>query len=619
MLDSQQKKIVPTEADYCIRECIDSCNSFSVIAGAGSGKTTSLVLTLDYVREKYGAMLRRESQQIACITFTNRAVNVISERLGWDEIFEVSTLHSFLWSQIKRFTSSIKACLAEFIIPAELEKQRAKDTGKETKSAILARAKIQKYENILEHIDSVKIFKYDSLSAFSNYLEGELSHDDIIKVAGYLIKNNILFQKIIGQRYPYIFIDEAQDTFEEIVVALNAVCSSEGLPMIGYFGDPVQQIYDRGLGNFNGPQGSTVIKKQENYRCSTEVIHLLNRYRTDIKQVPSGSNANVKGSVHLYLIQSERPDGPRNRYSDEQLDKVAKKYEEILKEFGWQDKDDVKHLFLVRQMIARRQGFERLHKLFTGEFASTYAQDAYESGEHYLLRPFTQVMIPVLELYRAGNAVKALSILRQHSPAFDPEGSNNSKSIKKMIEFAKDSIESLNTMWEEKTIGEILKFALTSDLLRASERLFEALDRCPLDIEYDKELHQKEKGNWLADNFFSMKTRELINYFHFINDNTPYSTQHGVKGEEYPNIITVFDDVEAAWNQYSFTKMLSPKISGSGTEGQLSRTYKLAYVCFSRAELNLKVVFFTNSPTETKQEMIEEGVFLEDQISIFID
>ena len=65
--------------------------------------------------------------------------------------------------------------------------------------------------------------------------------------------------------------------------------------------------------------------------------------------------------------------------------------------------------------------------------------------------------------------------------------------------------------------------------------------------------------------------------------------------------------------------MLSPKVSGSGTEGQLSRTYKLAYVCFSRAELNLKVVFFTNSPTDTKQEMIEEGVFLEDQISIFID
>nr|MDC2856191.1 AAA family ATPase [Ningiella sp. W23] len=299
------KKIVPTEADHCIRKCIDSCNSFSVIAGAGSGKTTSLVLTLDYVREKYGAMLRRESQQIACITFTNRAVDVISERLGWDEIFEVSTLHSFLWSQIKRFTSSIKACLVEFIIPAELEKQRAKDTGKDTKSAISARAKIQKYENVLEHIDSVKIFKYDSLSAFSNYLEGELSHDDIIKAAGYLIKNNILFQKIIGQRYPYIFIDEAQDTFEEIVVALNAVCSSEGLPVIGYFGDPVQQIYDRGIGSFNGPQGSTVIKKQENYRCSTEVIHLLNRYRTDIKQVPSGSNANVKG-VFTYISFSLR-------------------------------------------------------------------------------------------------------------------------------------------------------------------------------------------------------------------------------------------------------------------------------------------------------------------------
>ena len=616
MTSPQQNKMVPTEADLTIRSCIDEFKSFSVIAGAGSGKTTSLVLTLDYVREKYGSALRREGQQIACITFTNRAVDVISERLGWDDLYEISTLHSFLWSQIKLFTDDIRKCLVEEIIPKELERQREKDTGKDTKSAKAARSKVEKYEYILANINAVKKFKYDSLSIFSNFLEGELSHDDIISISGYLISNNQMLQKAIGQRYPYIFIDEAQDTFKEIVVALNAVCSSKGLPLVGYFGDPMQQIYDRGMGNFSGPEGSVVIRKQENYRCSPEVIALLNRYRKDIEQIPSGENAKVKGSVQLFLVQAELPEAHRNKYSDEQLDRVAKKYENLVKDFGWHNRKDVKHLFLVRQMIARRLGFEEIHKLFTGEFASTYAQGAYESGEHYLLRPFTQIIIPLIEAHKTGNTIRALTILKKNSPAFDPEGSNNSKSIQAMIELARSSIEALVEIWEGKTLGEILNFVSDEKLIRVSERLLEDLERSPINIEFDKENHQSEKGNWLADRMLAMKTSELTNYFNFINDNSPFSTQHGVKGEEYPNVIVVFDDVEAAWNQYSFTKTLSPQVYGQGTDGQLSRTSKRAYVCFSRAEVNLKVILFTNAPEATKQEVVNSKLFLEDQISV---
>ena len=50
----------------------------------------------------------------------------------------------------------------------------------------------------------------------------------------------------------------------------------EGLPIVGYFGDPMQQIYDKRAGNFIGPPGSVQITKVENYRCSRSVIDLLN-------------------------------------------------------------------------------------------------------------------------------------------------------------------------------------------------------------------------------------------------------------------------------------------------------------------------------------------------------
>ena len=90
----------------------------------------------------------------------------------------------------------------------------------------------------------------------------------------------------------------------------------------------------------------------------------------------------------------------------------------------------------------------------------------------------------------------------------------------------------------------------------------------------------------------------------------------GVKGEEYKDVLVVFDDVEAAWNNFSFTKTLTPNTSGAPTEGQYERSRKLAYVCFSRAEENLRILLFTPDPDAAKKELISNNLFEERQISI---
>lgn len=606
--------LMETRADQQIKECIDTSKNFAVIAGAGSGKTTSLITALKYIRDNHGNKLNRGGKKVACITYTNRAVEVISNRLDWDDLFSVSTLHTFLWQEVKRYSKDIRDALQETIIPAYIEKKREEDNGGQSKKAVKARAKIASYESDIEALNKVSSFSYNDTN-FSDYSKGLLGHDDVIRVSANLISNHDILRQILGQKYPYIVVDEAQDTFEDVVEALNILSEPVGLPVVGYFGDPQQQIYDKRAGDFSPSGDYSIIPKEENFRCSIKVIDLLNAFRTDIQQFPAGKNKDVEGSVEITLILAEEPTESRRRYSEEQLEGASQKYEQVLKEWGWDERSDIKSLFLVRQMIARRQGFPSLQSLFTGIYASSRAQEDYESGGHYLLKPFITTIYPLMTAYHQKNSRELLDILRKTSPAFDPVGVNAQKSLADMQELSNRFLERLNDLWVNHTLKEILSYCKDVDLCKLSERLCDDLLREPRQ-EYNSETDENDKGDWLADKFFQMSSEEIGQFVEFINENTPYSTQHGVKGEEYNDVVVVFDDTEAAWNNYSFTKMLTPNISGQPTEGQSDRTRKLAYVCFSRAEENLRIILFTLDPNAAKNELLEKDFFSEDQIII---
>ena len=111
-----------------------------------------------------------------------------------------------------------------------------------------------------------------------------------------------------------------------------------------------------------------------------------------------------------------------------------------------------------------------------------------------------------------------------------------------------------------------------------------------------------------------MDISEIPPYASFIGNNTAYSTQHGVKGEQYPKVFVLYDDIEASWNNYSFGKVLTPATAGQPTERQLARTRKLAYVSFSRALEDLRVLLFTSKPEAAKDELIARGLLRREQI-----
>src|SRR5471030_464588 len=92
--------------------------SFMLYAGAGSGKTKTLVSVLDTLRKNQGQVLSLSGKKVAVVTYTNAACEEIKERLKNDPIFQVSTIHSFSWELIKGFTFDIRSWL---------EKKLAKD------------------------------------------------------------------------------------------------------------------------------------------------------------------------------------------------------------------------------------------------------------------------------------------------------------------------------------------------------------------------------------------------------------------------------------------------------------------------------------------------------------
>lgn len=81
ILDEDQRIVVLTDEDYCL-----------VVAGAGAGKTTTVAAKVKYLVDKQGV----DPQQILVISFTNKAVNELKQRINVELHIDcpIATFHS---------------------------------------------------------------------------------------------------------------------------------------------------------------------------------------------------------------------------------------------------------------------------------------------------------------------------------------------------------------------------------------------------------------------------------------------------------------------------------------------------------------------------------------------
>lgn len=273
-------EIEEQETQKSIEHHVDAFTSFRFNAGAGAGKTHALIETLRYVAVNKVA-IAKTPKKVACITYTNVAVNEIKTRLGNSETVYVSTIHERLWELIKSAQPQLLECHKEkvekeiennnlklentervgfFHKLAENEKLNFIEFAKNTKKvfyehrnasaksfreAYLDNTDIDKPYALKDYLTPVEKFKYVVDLIYKNerlekclerIIAGQVkrvdydsqvntdrlhymkfSHDTLLEYSLKLIENYPMLCRIVIDTYPYFFIDEYQDTHESVI------------------------------------------------------------------------------------------------------------------------------------------------------------------------------------------------------------------------------------------------------------------------------------------------------------------------------------------------------------------------------------------------------------------
>lgn len=185
-----------TDYDNCLDDKVDeellAClnlqnpKSFFLFAGAGSGKTRSLVNVLEQIKDKYGDELKLRRKNVAIITYTNAACDEIIHRLKNDPTFAVSTIHSFAWELIRHYTADIKNWLRNTLNKEidELEIEESKGRPG-TKTSVDRKRKIENKKNRLSTLDRISKFAYNPNG--DNIEDNSLSHTEVISISAFFM------------------------------------------------------------------------------------------------------------------------------------------------------------------------------------------------------------------------------------------------------------------------------------------------------------------------------------------------------------------------------------------------------------------------------------------------
>lgn len=607
-----------------IMELVYSGENFLLSGGAGSGKTYSLVQVIKQVIADF------PTAKVACMTYTNAAVREIEERVNHKNL-NVSTIHDFLWDNIKHFQKELKQALIVLLNDENVQQIKIDD---------IANVPSDYYDNRTDPI-SIQYKEYLKLK------DGIISHDEILLVSEYMFHKYPKLCDIVKDKYKFILIDEYQDTHSEVVkILLEYFPRTPKKCIVGFFGDAMQAIYDDGIGNIDLYKGDSdgqvkEVKKVQNRRNPKTVITLANRLRTDgIIQEPSNdiSAPNMIDGIpkegNILFLYSENDDNS-----------IIKRF--LSERYAWNfnDINETKELNLTHNLIADKAGFRSLMDIYDKDLILAFNKRIknYIKENNISLDFSEKTFGEVIDILQHGKSSRELNkvqpthnmqlfidanpdlysfalnynfdklskiyvdkdqLLDDKKQSDDDDKKKGSKrdslirhlfKIQKNIELYKnrqyndflrktdypmirtiadkrilrDNIESLINVGN-KTIEEVINDAHEMHICLIDEKL----ERFKLEKEY---VYNRVK---------SIKYSEFQKLYEYLEGKTPFSTQHKTKGAEFNNVLVVLDN--GGWNNYNFESVF---VDNGKSETIKSRSLKIFYVCCTRAKENLAVFY----------------------------
>lgn len=573
MSDISPAEQASIEALEATRKCIDNNECFRLEAGAGAGKTYSLIESIKYLLVSRADELLKCEQQIACITYTNVAKDEIRSRTDNHPVIFADTIHGFVWGLLSPHQEKLRELLPELN-----EKWSVR---------------IEEYGATLEQ----KV-KYDLGFPAINESEISLHHDDVIALMSKMLAYK-KFQKLIKNRFPIIFIDEYQDTNKALAESLliNLIDNDSGV-LIGLFGDHWQKIYGTSACGLITSTADKIkeIGKKANFRSDRNIVNCLNIMRPELPQFESDPDSQgVIKVLHTNSWIGSRQTGAHwNGDLPVELSKIyIDKARSLMESDGWDfSSDKTKVLLLTNNLIAEEQNFKALADCFR------YTDDYLKKSDKYIAY-FLDVLEPTVSAFERKAYGDLFVAAKKSFPRLSCQGDKKVWS---------ESYQGLLAIRNEGTIADVLKYVSDSKVLRLSEKV-ERTEKKYINLVSKPESERDGDEASFVRKIGKLRNTqysEIINLGSFIDDKTPFSTKHGVKGAQFDNVLVVLG---RGWNHYNWNQMFEWFMRGvpSGRQDTYERNRNLFYVSCSRAKHNLTLLF-TQELSEDSLLSIE-GIF----------
>lgn len=637
-------------------------NSESIIfnSGAGAGKTYALIESLKYVIRNYGSDLKKHNQKIVCITYTNVATKEVKDRLGNTDLVLVSTIHERIWGIIKDYQkelveihkeklqeeiSSLKNKLntgKDYETFQELEHDQKKffkkimidnkdvffenynakatDLRKAFKTLLNNYSKLLKNvshfkkivntiynieklskccENISLNKKEYKNVEYNSIYNFDQLHKMQISHDTLLDYGLRIIEKHDVLKQVLIDKYPYVFIDEYQDTNEKIVLIMSHLenyAKKIGHKMfIAYFGDNAQNIYEDGVGNkiTEIHFGLKPIYKEFNRRSTKEVLTVINRIRNDEIKQESIYDDCEGGDVKFYK-------GTPNDVHD-----FIEKY---IHEWNVTQKNQLHCLVLTNKIVAEYSGFKSIYEVFkeTDRYKGfNYNQINTEllSNDSSKLGEIPRLLFNIVRLYN--NLANKMTPVIDISPKVSIFDDMKLEDLRKLIKTLKQI--------KGKTLGEYIE-AISTVYTKSNEEYYKKIIDFTFGIEnitgelFKNHLIKKlfnnksdddiDRANDIIHELLRISMDEYEMWYGFITDKQEekviYHTFHGTKGREFDNVIIIMENAFGRDRDY-FNFFFKNLIESNQLEGKdklkFEKIKNLLYVSCSRAIKNLSVFY----------------------------